>query len=358
VSIADQFVAAGLLTDDCEASDQIELVEWLSSLGFDLEQMRTAVEGRALSGLAGDYRTVPGSRLTRNEASERSGLTTEQIDAVATGFGFTPINGSPEGEIGFTEDEIRLFRDVHALASIFSQPETDGLLRVIGSTFGRLGEAIVSVFLTDVESPHMQAGESQLQLAHKIYEAVGLLDGFTDRLDPILRRHVLQAVERNRRASIGQERATYRFAVGFVDLVGFTEHTQQLTSAELARFVRDFEGRAHDVATNAGARVVKLIGDEVMFVATDATAACRAAAALMDGFGEVGATVLPRGGLAFGDVLTRGGDYYGTVVNLASRLVDHAVPQELLATSAFVAAAAGCDFEPAGRRTVKGALRI
>ena len=99
---------------------------------------------------------------------------------------------------------------------------------------------------------------------------------------------------------------------------------------------------------------MKLIGDEVMFVATDADAACRAAAALTEAFDDDGSQVLPRGGLAFGDVLTRGGDYYGSVVNLASRLVDEAVPQEVLVTAEVIAVATGCTFQPAGRRMVKG----
>lgn len=119
-------------------------------------------------------------------------------------------------------------------------------------------------------------------------------------------------------------------------------------------FIRDFEGRAHDVVTGFGARVVKLIGDEVMFVSTDPAAACRAGHALMEGFGHEDERVLPRGGLAFGDVLVRSGDYYGSVVNLASRLVDEAVPQEMLVTEELAEAAAGCEFEPAGRRMVKG----
>ena len=123
---------------------------------------------------------------------------------------------------------------------------------------------------------------------------------------------------------------------------------------ELAGFLRDFEGRAYDVVTGEGARVVKLIGDEVMFVASDPAAACRAASELMKGFGSEHELVVPRGGVAFGDVLVRGGDYYGPVVNLASRLVDEAVPQELLVTEELALVATGCTFEPAGRRMVKG----
>ena len=64
--------------------------------------------------------------------------------------------------------------------------------------------------------------------------------------------------------------------------------------------------------------------------------------------------MVPRGGLAYGNVLLRGGDYYGPVVNLASRLVDEAVPQELLVSDEVARVATSFEFAPAGRRMMKG----
>ncbi len=351
----DEYEAAGVLGTDDEGPDRLDLLRWLEQMGFSLDEMRLADAQGNLAALAGDHRIVPVPDIGRAEAIARSGLPPEQFDAFATAFGFTPIVGAPPGEIGFTAAEIELFATVGGLSTMFSPEEARGFIRVLGSTFGRLGEAVVSMFLADVESPHMASGEGELALAKKVYDAVGLLDGLMDRLDPILRRHVRQAIERTRNATIDDERLRYRFAIGFVDLVGFTERSNEMPTTELAAFIRDFEGRAHDVAIASGARVVKLIGDEVMFASTDPACACRAASGLMAGFDDVGELVLPRGGLAYGEVLTRGGDYYGSVVNLASRLVDHAVPQEVLATHELVEAAGGaCFFEPAGRRMIKG----
>jgi len=100
---------------------------------------------------------------------------------------------------------------------------------------------------------------------------------------------------------------------------------------------------------------VKLIGDEVMFVVRDPAAACEVALTLVDRFANDPA-VTPRGGLAWGDILYRGGDYYGPTVNLAARVAQIAVPGELLVTTDVAAHADGdaVHFEPAGKRMLKG----
>jgi adenylate cyclase len=98
-----------------------------------------------------------------------------------------------------------------------------------------------------------------------------------------------------------------------------------------------------------------MIGDEVMFATVRAAAACDIGLTLNEQFAG-DATITPRGGLATGDVLMRGGDYYGPTVNLASRLAELAVPKELLVTPEVAADAgsAGVRFEPAGKRQLKG----
>jgi len=352
--LAEQFVEAGLYDPTApDAADRLELLNWLDSLGFSIPELQAGACDGELTSIAGDRRTLPGERMTRSEAIAMSGLDADTFDGFVTGFGLVPVAGAPPGEIGFTEAEVETLKLIGSISSIFSEAETMGFVRVLGSSLGRIGEAAVSLFLTDVEDPHITAGKSEFELAKKVYEAVGLLDGLSNRLDPILRRQLLQAVARTREAAVA-ERLEFRFAVGFVDLVGFTERSAEMSSANLTSFIRDFEGRAHDVMTRQGARVVKMIGDEVMFVATDAGSACRAAGALMEGFADEGGPVVPRAGIAYGNVLVRGGDYYGSVVNLASRLVGEAVPQEVLVTSDLADAATGCEFVPAGRRVVKG----
>ncbi len=293
--------------------------------------------------------------MTVDEAVARSGLARARLVDFATAFGLAPIGGSPPGEVGLTADEVDAIAGFDAIGEMFSEPEMLAFVRVIGSSLARMGEAAVSLFLADVEGPHVLAGESELELARKVVDANSRLDGFAAGLDPFVRRHVLQAIERTRLTTIDDtERFRYRYAIGFVDLVGFTAMSAQMEPRELARFLRDFEAQAHEVGSETGARIVKLIGDEVMFASTNAANACHTGRSLMRAFSGDDDRIAPRGGLAFGDVVLRGGDYFGPVVNVASRLVDEAVPGELLVTEAFAEAASPCTFEPAGRRMIKG----
>jgi adenylate cyclase len=174
----------------------------------------------------------------------------------------------------------------------------------------------------------------------------------------LFRMHFQAAMNRQRVANRSTEGvAMLRLAVGFVDLVGFTPYSQDVSSEELAGFVETFEDRANNVVASRGGRVVKHIGDEVMFVEADPGTACDIALRLVDTFGgEAG--VVPHAGVGFGPLIARGGDYYGSVVNLASRIADLAVPGEVLVTEALQDAASEqastLGFEPAGRRMLKG----
>src|SRR5690606_31615929 len=114
--------------------------------------------------------------------------------------------------------------------------------------------------------------------------------------------------------------------VGFADLVGFTAQTQQLDTTALASVVGRFEAIAYDVVPARGGRVVKTIGDEVMFVHDDDVEGCRTALELARRYRDEEALSDVRVGLASGPVLERDGDVFGHTVNLASRIVSVAFP--------------------------------
>ncbi|MEL7210875.1 MAG: adenylate/guanylate cyclase domain-containing protein [Actinomycetota bacterium] len=216
-----------------------------------------------------------------------------------------------------------------------------------------MADAAVQGFTQTIETRLLADDGSLMDWLETTGEASEMGLRLSASLGPLFNHYLQQAVTHQRATQRGaSSRAVAVVAVGFVDLVGFTPLSSTLAPEELARLVGEFESRAFDLANEVGVRIVKHIGDEIMFTAPDPTAACRAAVELRDNIGP--ASTRPRGGVAYGEAITRHGDYYGPVVNLASRLTDEAIPGEILVPRDLRDAVTDLDFEPAGRRVLKG----
>jgi class 3 adenylate cyclase len=122
--------------------------------------------------------------------------------------------------------------------------------------------------------------------------------------------------------------------IGFADLSGFTALTQLLTPEELSALLNEFNATVADVVHADGGRVVKFIGDEVMWVSSTPQLLAKAAVDLVEHPKAREAQMQVRAGLNYGEVLAINGDYFGNVVNLAARLVAAAEPGQILATAA------------------------
>ena len=131
----------------------------------------------------------------------------------------------------------------------------------------------------------------------------------------------------------------HSMAVGFADLVGFTSLTRHVSEDELAALVDRFEGIAADTIAELGGRVVKTVGDEVMFTADDPAVGAEIAVTLAERIGRDQALPELRVGVACGTVLSRLGDVYGEPVNIASRLTSAARPGSVLVDRELAGAA-------------------
>lgn len=350
---AAQFQAAGLYDPAApRAAERLELLEWLAGRGVTLAQMVRAARETSLSGVAGDLVLRPPPRLTLAEVAERAGLTPERVEEILFAAGIAPVD--PE-EPAFSEDDAPSFAAFAVGAATFGDEATRRFSRIIGSSLARIAEAAVSLFLVTVEGPIRDAAGSELALAQANLRALENVRVIPTAIAGLFRTHIEHAIRRLRQARSVHSIDSAHLTVGFVDLVGFTTMSRRMTTRELGAVVDRFEDTAHAVVTARDGRVVKLIGDEVMFVTLHAAAACDIALTLVSEFAGDPA-ITPRGGLASGELLVRGGDYYGPVVNLASRLAELAVPKELLVTRevAEQAASHGLHFEPAGKRLLKG----
>ena len=169
-------------------------------------------------------------------------------------------------------------------------------------------------------------------------EALILLPSLFRAFEVFLRRHIMLARRSTLDVDLTAGVEIQHLTIGFVDLVDSTALAQELSTADLAAALTAFESLVADTVTDHGARVVKLIGDEVMYCAANPLTACRIALVLTDAL--LTHRVLPpaRSGIAVGAVMCRDGDCFGPVVNLAARAVKIARPGRIV-VSAEVSAA-------------------
>lgn len=318
----------------------------LADLGATEAQLADLDDGE-LIGLAGDLRLATDLPLTLDDVAQEAGCEPDQVRMIYEGLGLRV-----EELAGFGDGDVILTSLVAGDTTGIVDTVGPQLLRVAGNALSRLAEATVAAYVQDVESRgddrrDLIAEANQNALASTLVMVLG------DALPTVFRHHMWTAVRRQRSAQSGvAEREVVRLAIGFVDLVGFTSFSRFASPTDLIATIEDFERRAFETALRLGGRIVKSIGDEVMIAAGDARVVAAIALELIAKTGD-DPSVAPRGGISAGDVLFRLGDYYGPVVNLASRLTAEAVPGEVL-TDQSSDARPGMIVRPAGRRALKG----
>jgi class 3 adenylate cyclase len=333
----------------CDASP--DLVSFLLSLGATPEQIAEAETRSGLVGLGADLVFAAAEGFTAADLAEQTGTSVEDVMDIWRALG-VEVPG-PETPM-FSSADASLVRSMTSV-DLFNEGEGDELLHVVGSALARIADAAIAFYVQSVEAGLAESGADTLRLAEKSSGAAMKALELGAGLGAVFVHLLRDGVDRQRLAQAHvSDRALFRVAVGFVDLVGFTPLSHRMATRELSAFIGLFENRAFRLASEHGGRIIKHIGDEVMFVAIDPVAGCELALALMTEF--VGEGIQPRGGLAFGDVVARQGDYFGEVVNLASRLADLAIPGEVLADDNVRRAAGDSPlvFEGAGRRQLKG----
>lgn len=329
-----------------------ELLAWLASHDVDpaAAERASPAEQRATA-LASDLVFGRGNQLSARQLAARAGVELDQAVGMLRDLGIVVADLD---EPWFSAADAAVVGRLSQASEVGIVRGSD-LLRVVAGAMERIAEAAVAVYVQGPENAMRRRSASVVDAARANMRATELALDVGAALSPIFRHHMRQAVARQRVMQEGvARREMARLAVGFVDLVGSTGMQAGLDPDELGDVVNRFEATAFDVVIAGGGRLVKFIGDAIMFTAVEPVAGCRIVADLISAFTADG--TLPRGGLVFGEVLFRHGDYYGPVVNLAARLVDAAIPGEVLVDAAVVDAIDGDvpRFDPAGRRMLKG----
>jgi adenylate cyclase len=293
------------------------------ALGIPEEEVARAEADGTLELVAMEHMVSEGSpELDLQQVAARSGLTPELIRAFWRALGFP--DPRPD-ELVFTETDIELLSDVVRFIDDGSLDEGLALqmARVIGSALNRVAVAEVDAVEGQMAADRA-GGASDLSVTEAALRAGEILPIMPRVLEQVWRRHLSAATRRRIvRASTDEGKTV---CVGFADLVGFTATTQELPEQQLAEVVGNFETIAFDLVSSHGGRVVKMIGDEVMFMTDGVISGAKLALDMAATYREAEHLSDVRVGLASGRVLERDGDIFGPVVNLASRIVNVAFP--------------------------------
>jgi len=325
------FHAIGLYDPDApDAATRLALLEYLVDIGATLDDLASEKPDE-LPVLASTIALWPTrERLTLHEVAERAELDPELVARVWRAAGFPE---PPADARVFAALDVEMLGSVGTAFAFFGEEAMVSFVRVLGAAALRVADAAVSTFVVNVGQESMQVDPSGLELARANATSTAMLPALVQGFDALLR-HRLELERRSVEVDVGRGVEVQHRSVGFVDLVDSTALAHRLDARALATALTEFDAVASEIVVASGARVVKLIGDEIMFVAAEADRAVNAALALIDAFAAHSLLPPVRGAVATGNVLARDGDYSGVVVNLASRAAKQARPGTVLADGA------------------------
>ena len=285
----------------------------LDASALDLPRLLERAEGVILGGPR---------KYTAGQIAERAGLDREEARRLWKALGFPTVG---DDEVAFTDndvDALRTLRELNAYGIADEQMRL-AVARLFGQTFWRLASYQGQLLIEQLtKQPELLQSEGTFaELVDHITPALEQLQGYA------WRRQL--AAYLARLAAQGTDQITagpHTMAIGFADMSRFTSWTRKVSETELSTALESFESRSTEIVGQHGGRIVKTIGDEVLFQVDDPANAAEIALQLVESAdGQDDAPEL-RAGLAFGPVVSRLGDVYGSTVNIASRLTSLAKP--------------------------------
>ena len=353
------FEAEGLLGDLKGKSREarLALLRELADQGVSLNELRRAVDEDRLVLLPVERVFDAGvDRYTTAEIAEKSGLDPAFLGRLLQALG-APIPEDDERVYAETDVEAakraKLFLDA-------GLPE-EGVLetsRLIGISMANLADANVDLVGEVFTEPGVDERELAMRYAAAAQTMAPLLGETLLHAYRIhLRERIRQAVITEAELAAGRVSGSDEVTVAFADLVGFTRLGESLEIEQIG----DLTGRLFELAADAArppVRLVKMIGDAAMFASLESAPLVDAVVGLVESAGTEEIPPL-RAGVARGQALGRGGDWYGRPVNLAARITNFARPDSVVVDQAVkdsIAASNGrpFDFSFAGRRRFKG----
>ncbi|HJQ44290.1 MAG TPA: adenylate/guanylate cyclase domain-containing protein [Jatrophihabitantaceae bacterium] len=285
----------------------------LDASGLDLPRLLDRAEDVILRGPR---------KYTADQVAQRAGMDREEARQLWKALGFPTV---PDDEVAFTDGDLDALRKLRELAG-YGFADADlrlAVARVFGQTFWRLASYQGQLLVEQLaQRPELLASEDTFaELVDKVTPTLEQLQSYA------WRRQLAAYIARL--ASQGTDQITagpQTMAIGFADMSRFTSWTRKVSEAELSTALETFEAMSTEIVGQHGGRIVKTIGDEVLFQADEPAHAAEIALQLVES--AEGKDDVPelRAGLAYGPVVSRLGDVYGSTVNIASRLTSIARP--------------------------------
>jgi adenylate cyclase len=270
---------------------------------------------------------------TRDEMARASHLSMDQVGRLWRAMGFPDVGDAR----AFTDADLTALLRVASLVErgMMDMDAVVQVARSLGQTTSRLADWQVDALgrhATDSDSQQPLKATTSSETADDISE---LLPELEQLLVYVWRRQMAATIGRGEAENPADpQRTTTTATVGFADLVSFTRLSRQLDESDLGTLVETFESVSADVIHAQSGRLVKTLGDEVMFVADTPQRGARIALELHAVHARKKQMPELRVGLASGAVATRMGDVYGTTVNRASRNTALARPGSTILDSA------------------------
>jgi adenylate cyclase len=355
VATDSDFEALGLL-DGLEGTareERVELIQWLLGQGFSIEHVCGSAAAPLMlpaSKVLGD----DGVYVSAREVSETSGIELELLQRLNRAIGLEIDD--PDAAVLLRADGEAAARAKFFLDLGFDPDDTVALMRVVIENLGHVAEIMREAALKTLLRPgasEVELAQASEQLAMQSAPTLGAV------MEELIRLELRRSFETD--AVTAAERATGTLpgartvTVCFADLAGFTRLGEAIPPEDLERIASRFAELAHDAARSP-VRFVKSIGDAVMLISFEAAPLLGAVLDLIDAAAENGLPPL-RVGVASGLAVSRAGDWFGSPVNVASRVAAEARPGTVMvadSTREAAGDAAGFDWSPAGARRLKG----
>lgn len=336
-------------------AERAELIEWLLEQGVTTDEIGNAFAPMLLVSrrVMGD----DGTYVSAREISESYDVDLELLQRVQRAIGLSRVD-DPDAAVHMRADGLAAAYALRFIALGLNPDNLVLVVRVLAEGLAHAAEVMRYTALAAILHP----GATELEIAKG---SQALVSQIKPLLGPMVQdmlflhlRHAMEteAVNVSERAAGKPLAGARQVTVAFADLVGFTRLGEEVPPEELGQLANRLADLARDV-TVPPVRFIKTIGDAVMFVCTDPAPLLDAVLKLVEITDGDNNFPRLRAGIASGSAVSRAGDWFGSPVNLASRVTAVARPGTVLAAESTrdeLGDGAGFSWSYAGARHLKG----